>query len=460
METNQTLSPFAPEIEEAVLGACLIERNALPEAMKTIRPEMFYTDSNREIYEALLALEARSEAVDILTAAEECKRRGTLEAVGGPYRITELSGKLASGAHLEYHCAILRKYYLRRQLILVLTRMQTKSIDLSTDLFDTIIETRSLLDTILDDCPWQSNLKTMEEVMDITISEGENRRLQAQETGTTGIPTGLSDLDAKTCGWQPGNVIYTAGRPGEGKTALDLFFAKTAAKAGYPVAYYSLEMSAREVGDRWMVSECDINPYSWKAGKLTAEEVAIANATAERMKQLPIHVDDTGYNSIDEICYSIKSLHAKGKCSMAIIDYLQLCRTSSHGRNREQEVAECSRKLKALARQINCPIIVSSQLNRQPDARPGQVPFLSDLRESGSIEQDADMVILLYRPKKANIATDRESGYPTEGLGVFIIAKHRNGDTGKVYFGHNPSMTKIEDYVPPMEWFANLQKKK
>ena len=444
-------NPSVPEIEEAVLGACLIERNALPEAMKIIRPEMFHMDIHVEIYRAAMALYGRGEAVDILTVTEELKRMDALERVGGPYYIAQLSGKLASSVHLEQHCHILRMYYLRRELIRLLAGMQAQALDPTVDLYDTIIDTQRELTRLMEDTPLQNNLHTMAEVMDVTLGEGVER-MRKSVNGVTGIPTGLRDLDELTGGWQRGNVIYTAARPGDGKTALDLFFAKQAAMADVPVVYFTLERSAREVGDRWMLSECDIDPNAWKGGRLTDAELETARITTERMKQLPIHVDDTPYISIDEICLTAKSLHAKGLCRLVLVDYLQLCRVMTGGRNREQEVAECSRKLKALARRLDCPVIVSSQLNRQAESRPGQIPQINDLRESGAIEQDADIVMLLYRPKRAGIQTDKESGYATEGLGIGIIAKHRNGETGKVYYGHNRSMTKIGDYVPTAEW--------
>ncbi len=265
----------------------------------------------------------------------------------------------------------------------------------------------------------------------------------------TGVPTGLTELDEVTGGWQPGNLIYTAARPGDGKTAIDLFFARHAAKAGVPVVMFTLEMTAREVGDRWMLSECDIDPLAWKQGKLSEADMQEAARTAESMGSLPIHVDDTPGICIDEICLTAKSLYAKGQCGLVIVDYLQLCRAMEQGRIREQEVAECSRKLKALARTLRCPVIVSSQLNRQSEGRVAQVPRLADLRESGSIEQDADIVILLYHPKKAGLATDKETGYPTDGLGIAMLAKHRNGSASRICYAYNPSMTKMGDYVPP-----------
>lgn len=451
MQQPMNYAPSVPELEEAVLGACLIETNALPEAMKIMRPEMFYTDANRLVYEAAVHIYTQGGKVDILTVTEELKRRDTLEKVGGPYFIACLCSKVASSAHLEEHCHILRAYFLRRELISMLAHLQAKAVDMTVDAFDTVLEAQASLNALIDDSPMQSNLHTMPEVMELTL-EGAVRRVATSVDGVTGVPSGLKDLDEVTGGWQPGNLIYTAARPGDGKTAIDLFFARNAAKAGVPVVFFTLEMTAREVGDRWMLSECDVDPLAWKQGRLSEADMQQARLTAQRMSTLPIRVDDTPGICIDEICLTAKSLYAKGQCGLVIVDYLQLCRAMEQGRIREQEVAECSRKLKALARRLSCPVIVSSQLNRQSEGRAGLVPRLADLRESGSIEQDADIVILLYHPKKAGQTTDKETGYPTDGLGIAMLAKHRNGSTSRICYGYNPSMTKIGDYVPTEEW--------
>lgn len=448
---EKNIAPSAPELEEAILGALLIEQDAILEVENILRPEMFFIDNHREVYETILAKRSRNEQIDLLTITEELRRRGTLEKIGGPFFIATLSGKMASAAHIGVHTEIIRQYYLRREFILTLHKMLAKATDPTEDLYDALNETQELLNKIQEDCPWQTNLKEMPQVMDETYRQGEERLARSRD-GVTGIATGLKELDRITGGWQPGNEIVLAAKTGHGKTALALLFAKCAAQAGKHVLVCSLEMTAAELGNRWMLSECDVNPYTWKTGKATPQEMETAARTTQRLKQLPIHVNDTGYAGMDDICATAKALHARRQCDLVLIDYLQLCNVKTPGRTREQEVAENSRKAKMLARHLNCPVIVLSQLNRGVDERPGQIPRLGDLRESGAIEQDADMVILLYRPEKAGIPTDKETGYPTQGLGIGIVAKHRNGECGKVYFGHNPSMTKIGDYVPTGEW--------
>ena len=221
----------------------------------------------------------------------------------------------------------------------------------------------------------------------------------------------------------------------------------------FAVAVYSLEMQGERLADRWLLSAGDINPYRWRTGIPNPHEVAEAHTAAAALARLPIHVDDSTSISMDHVRSSARLLKSKDACDLVIIDYLQLCdmSTGQKNRNREQEVAQATRKAKLLAKELNVPVVLLCQLNRESEGRPGGRPELFHLRESGAIEQDADVVMLLYRPALARLTTDRESGYPTEGLGVVIVAKQRNGETGNAYFSHNPSLTKITDYTPPLE---------
>ena len=310
---------------------------------------------------------------------------------------------------------------------------------------------------MLEDAPWQQNLKEMPEVVALSVAQMHRRREKAEQ-GITGIPTGLTDLDYKTGGLQNGELVVLAGRPGDGKTAFSLHIAKTAAKAGYHVLIFSLEMSASRLGDRLMLSECNIDPYAWKHGRLSQTDLEECRRTEEIVKQWPIAIDDKAYISMEEICATAKLRHSKGLCDLVIVDYMGLCNVSTPGRTREQEVAACSRTAKNLAKQLDCPVLMLSQLNRQSESRAAQIPQLSDLRESGAIEQDADLVLLLYRPARVGITTDKATHYPTEGMGICIVAKQRNGETGEVYFGHNPSMTKFGEYVPPNNWMCRQGK--
>ena len=296
-------------------------------------------------------------------------------------------------------------------------------------------------------------------LMSAAMTEAEGR-IAKSTNGVTGIPTGLTDLDRMTSGLQNGELVVIAARPGVGKTAFALHMARSAAMAGYAVAVYSLEMQGERLADRWLTAVSEISARHWRSGTVSQQELVEARTTAADLKRLPIHVDDSTSVNMEHIRSSARLLQSQHACDAIIIDYLQLCdmTTGQNNRNREQEVAQATRKAKLLAKELNVPVVLLSQLNRESENRPAGRPELAHLRESGAIEQDADVVMLLYRPALARVTTDRESGYPTEGLGVVIIAKQRNGETGNVYFRHNPEMTKITEYVPPLEYMLKHAK--
>lgn len=453
------MQPHAPELEEAVIGACLIEQEALPLIADKLRPEMFYDDHHQLIFAALMAMYHAGKKIDILTVKEELARRGNLDAIGGPYAIVQLSSKVASSAHIEYHAQIIHQKYLAREMAVGFNKLLTCAMDETIDIDDTLIDAHNLLDRLEGESGHNAHIRDMETLMADTMEEAE-RRIAKSVNGVTGIPTGLTELDKKTGGLQDNDLIVIAARPSVGKTAFALHLARHAALAGNAVAVYSLEMQGERLGDRWLMAACNINPYRWRNGIPNPQEVAEARTTASGLAQLPIYVDDSSSVSMDHIRSSARLLKSRKQCDMIIIDYLQLCDMSTKqvNRNREQEVAQATRKAKLLAKELHIPVVLLSQLNRESENRPGGRPELAHLRESGAIEQDADIVILLYRPAMLHIPTDRESGYPTEGLGVAIVAKQRNGETGNVYFGHNQSITKFYDYVPPMEYLNKYAK--
>lgn len=453
------MQPHAPELEEAVIGACLIEQEALPLIADKLRPEMFYDDHHQLIFAALMAMYHAGKKIDILTVKEELARRGNLDAIGGPYAIVQLSSKVASSAHIEYHAQIIHQKYLAREMVVGFNKLLICAMDETIDIDDTLIDAHNLLDRLEGESGHNAHIRDMETLMADTMEEAE-RRIAKSVNGVTGIPTGLTELDKKTGGLQDNDLIIIAARPSVGKTAFALHLARHAALAGNAVAVYSLEMQGERLGDRWLMAACNINPYRWRNGIPNPQEVAEARTTASGLAQLPIYVDDSSSVSMDHIRSSARLLKSRKQCDMIIIDYLQLCDMSTKqvNRNREQEVAQATRKAKLLAKELHIPVVLLSQLNRESENRPEGRPELAHLRESGAIEQDADIVILLYRPAMLHIPTDRESGYPTEGLGVAIVAKQRNGETGNVYFGHNQSITKFYDYVPPMEYLNKYAK--
>ena len=453
------LQPQAPELEEAVLGACLIEKEGMPQVENLLKPEMFYVTRHQMIYAALLTMFHAGTDIDILTVTEELRKRGKLDDAGGPFYITQLSSRVASSAHLEYHARIIHQKYLRREMILGFNKLLALSADETIDLADTLVDAHNLMDRLEGECGHNRQLREMDALMEATLTEAEGRMLKSKD-GVTGIPTGLTDLDRMTGGWQNGDMITIAARPSVGRTAFALHLARAAANAGYHTVVYSLEMQGERLGDRWILAAGQTDSYLWRSGKLSPEQLREARQTAAELARLPIIVDDSSDMSMDRVRSSARLLQSKQKCAFIIIDYLQLCdmRTDQANRNREQEVAQASRKAKLLAKELNIPVILLSQLNRESENRAYGRLELADLRESGAIEQDSDLVLLLYRPALAHLATDKQSGYPAEGLGIAIIAKHRNGETGNVYFGHNKSMTKICDYVPPMEWLMKNAK--
>lgn len=448
------MQPHAPELEEAVIGACLIEQEALPLIADKLRPEMFYDDHHQLIFAALMAMYHAGKKIDILTVKEELARRGNLDAIGGPYAIVQLSSKVASSAHIEYHAQIIHQKYLAREMVVGFNKLLTCAMDETIDIDDTLIDAHNLLDRLEGESGHNAHIRDMETLMADTMEEAE-RRIAKSVNGVTGIPTGLTELDKKTGGLQDNDLIVIAARPSVGKTAVALHMARAAALAGYHIAVYSLEMQGERLGDRWLLAAAPrVNPAHLRSGQLTPDEVQQIHEASIELSRLPIHIDDNPSVSMDYVRSSAKLLHSKGQCDAVIIDYLQLCdmKSDQNNRNREQEVAQASRKAKMVAKELNIPVILLSQLNRNVEGRPDNRPSLSDLRESGAIEQDADLVLMLSRPALSGRETDRKSSYPTEGLGVIDVVKHRNGTTKELYFRHDPSMTKLEDYVPGIEW--------
>ena len=451
---NEIVNPQDAELEEIVLGACLLESKAITLVADILRPEAFYTETNSEIYSALQCMYHAGQAIDIMTVKEELARRGKLEFVGGLYTLARIGTRVASSAHLEYHARILQQKYIRREAILGFHKLLALAADETTDIDDTLADAHALLDRLEKECGNSEHLRSMLQLMEDTVKLIEVR-IASNKNGITGLPTGFADLDLMTCGWQPGDVIVTAARPAVGKTAFALHLARAAASAGYHIAVYSLEMQGERLGDRWLLAATSgVNPDHLHSGQLTPDEQQQIHEASIELSRLPIHIDDNPSVSMDYVRSSAKLLRSKGQCDGIIIDYLQLCdmKSDQNNRNREQEVAQASRKAKMLAKELNIPVILLSQLNRNVEGHPDNRPSLSDLRESGAIEQDADLVLMLSRPALSGRATDRKSTYPTEGLGVIGIAKHRNGSTGELYFRHDPSMTKLEDYVPGIEW--------
>lgn len=457
---SEILNPHDDDLESVILGACLTETTAMVLVGDKLSPEMFYETKFGEIYSALLSMYHSGKAIDLVTVRAELASRGKLEAVGGAYELVRLAGRVASSAHLEYHALILRQMYIRREMIAGLHTLLASAADESVDLSDALADLHRLAGHLESGAVSNNCLRDMERLMQDTL-EQMDKRVENNRNGITGIPTGLRELDRLTAGWQQGDLNIIAARPSVGKTTFALHLALAAGRAGKHVLVNSLEMQGERLGDRWLCAQAaNVDAGHLKTGLLDAGERQQALEAARLLSALPVYVDDNPKMSMDHIRSSALLQKSKGRCDLLIIDYLQLCEMKSgqKNRNREQEVAEASRKAKLIAKELDIPVILLCQLNRECEMRADKRPALSDLRESGAIEQDADVVMLLYRPALYGLTSERRSKFPSEGLGMVILAKHRNGETGDVYFGHNPAMTKIGEYVPPTEWMMRNAK--
>lgn len=445
------VQPQALPLEEAVLGALMLDREALPSVMDVLKAESFYLEAHQEIYRAALRLFERSLPVDLLTVAEELRKSGSLEKVGGSYYLAQLTNKIASGANIEYHARIIAEKHIQRELIRVSTATIRDAYEETTDVFTLLDNTEKGLFAIT-----QNNLSRSFESMG-SLSSRVLRHLEevSQKTeGLTGVPTGLTDLDRLTSGWQPSDLIIVAARPGMGKTAFVLSIALNAAKDfGKGIAIFSLEMASTQLVQRLFSAESEIPGSKMRNGKLEDYEWHQLQSTVERLSNVPIFIDDTPAINIFELRAKCRRLKMQHDIQLIIIDYLQLMSGASENNrnsNREQEIAGISRALKSLAKELNVPVIALSQLSRAVEVRGGSKrPQLSDLRESGSIEQDADMVTFIYRPEYYHIFED-ESGNSTKGIVELIVAKHRHGALASIKLKFIEQFAKFTNLDEPL----------
>lgn len=440
--------PQARDLEEAVLGAILIDKDALSEVIEILKPETFYDPNHGLIYKAICRLFERPEPVDLLTVAEELRKSNELEQVGGPFYLAELTNKVASSANVEFHSRIIIQKFIQRELIRTSTQIINDAYEDSTDVFDLLDKAEANLFAITDTNLRRGSGDMRKLVTDAIMEIGEIRN---KELGLTGIPSGYTALDRITSGWQKTELIITAARPAMGKTAFILNMARNAAvDNGIPVAIFSLEMSAVQLVKRLISAECEIEGDKIKNGTLTEHEWAELNRRVEKLAESPIYIDDSPAINIFELRAKCRRLVSAYGVKMVFIDYLQLMSgTSADGRgfNREQEISNISRSLKSIAKELEMPVIALSQLSRAVESRTDKKPQLSDLRESGSIEQDADMVLFLFRPEYYGFTQDAE-GNSTHGVSEVIIAKHRNGPTGTVPLRFINKFAKFTDINP------------
>src|SRR6266508_2994250 len=417
------LPPQSLEAEESVLGAMLLSPGAIGAVSEVLDAGDFYRESHAKIYRAALALYAKGEPVDAITLVDELEERGELEDVGGRSRIHELAALVPATSNAAHYARIVREMATLRGLIRVGSEIQRLG-------FERPGETAALVDRAEQSVFELSQARVTTEFTHIEslLKESFERITQLYEAGVdiTGVPSGFRDLDRLTSGFQPGNLVIIAARPSMGKSALGLCMAANlAVRHETPVALFTLEMSKQEVTQRLMCSEAKVESQRLRTGKLAPEDWSRLTAACDRLAKAPIYVDDTGSISMMEIRSKCRRLKSKEpRLGLVIVDYLQLMTSGTTAENRVQEVSQISRNLKVLARDLDVPIIAMSQLSRAVEQRHDKRPILSDLRESGSIEQDSDLVIFVYRDEYYNEDTDQQ------GLAEIILSKHRNGPTG------------------------------
>lgn len=449
------LPPQAVDLEEAVLGALMLEKDALSSVIDILKPEVFYKDSHQKIFAAIRHLFEKSMPVDILTVTAQLRQQGELEMIGGAYYITELTNRVASAANIEFHSRIVIQKHIQRELIRISTEVINNAYEDTTDVLDLLDRAEKNLFDIA-----QNNLRRdsrkMDDLMHETLKEIE--ALKNKKDGLTGVASGFTELDRMTSGWQKSDLVIIAARPAMGKTAFVLSCARNAAvDFNRPVVVFSLEMSSVQLVNRLISGETQIEQEKIRKGNLEEWEWQQIHSKIGRLEQAPLIIDDTPALNIFEFRAKCRRLKSQHDIQLIIIDYLQLMQGKADGKggNREQEIGSISRALKSVAKELNVPVIALSQLSRAVENRPGasKRPMLSDLRESGSIEQDADMVLFLYRPEYYGLEVD-ENNNPTQGVGEVIIAKHRNGETGTVRLKFVGKFVKFTDLDQGMDNFS------
>ncbi|HET6244048.1 MAG: replicative DNA helicase [Bacteroidetes bacterium] len=439
------LPPQARDLEEAVLGAMMLEKDAVNDVIDILKPESFYVEAHQKIFSVIRDLFQRSDPIDILTVTAELRKRAELDFIGGAYYISKLTERIASSANAEFHARIISQKFIQRELIRVSSDIIKNSYDETSDVFEIMDKAEQSLFEISEG-NFRKDFSNMKDLMSEALTQIEIAK--TQKDGVSGVPSGFTELDRITSGWQPSDLVILAARPGMGKTAFVLSMARnTAVEFNKPVAIFSLEMSSVQLVQRLIASETELSADKLKKGNLANHEWEQLHSKIQNLTKAPIFIDDTPALSIFELRAKCRRLKAQHDIQMVIIDYLQLMTAGSDGKgNREQEISTISRNLKSIAKELKIPVIALSQLSRAVETRGGdKKPQLSDLRESGAIEQDADMVLFIYRPEYYGFTEDPASGASLTGTGQIIIAKHRNGALGDVNLRFIANLAKFTD---------------
>ena len=443
------IPPQAIDMEEAVLGAMMLEKNAVNAVIDVLKPESFYKEAHQHIFRAMMTLFQATEPIDLLTVTSQLRKDGMLEIVGGAYYITQLTNRVGSAANAEYHARIVSQKFIQRELIRISAETVKNAYEDTADVFELLDTAESNLFAIA-----ESNIRKNYDSMTTLVSQAikQIETAMTQKDGLSGVPSGFTELDRVTNGWQKSDLIILAARPGMGKTAFVLSLARNVAvDFNKPIAVFSLEMSSVQLVNRLISSETEFPADKLRKGDLKAHEWQQLNSQISKLTSAPMFIDDTPALNIFELRAKCRRLKAQHDIQMVVIDYLQLMTAGGEAKgNREQEISSISRSLKSIAKELDIPIIALSQLSRAVETRGGNKrPQLSDLRESGAIEQDADMVLFIYRPEYYQLYQD-EQGNSTEGMAELIIAKHRNGSLKDVKLKFVAHLAKFQDYDNPV----------
>lgn len=451
------IPPQATDLEEVVIGAMMIDKKGVDEVIDILSSEAFYKEAHQHIFEAILKLFRGSEPVDLLTVSSQLKKDEKLDVVGGDFYLISLTQRVSSSAHIEFHARIILQKYIQRSLIKISNEIIEQAYDETIDVFDLLDDSEAKLYEVT-----QGNVKKSTETAQSLVIQAK-KKIQdiANKEGLSGIPSGFDKLDKLTSGWQPSDLIIVAARPGMGKTALTLSMARNiAVNANIPVAFFSLEMSSVQLITRLISSETGLSSEKLRTGNLQKHEWEQLNVKVKALEEAPLYIDDTPSLSIFDLRAKARRLASQYGIRLIVVDYLQLMTAGGgqKGGNREQEISTISRNLKALAKELDVPVIALSQLSRAVETRGGSKrPLLSDLRESGAIEQDADIVSFIYRPEYYKIDEwDDDDRSPTEGQAEFIVAKHRNGGLENIrlkFIGHLGKFDNLDDFETPFGEF-------
>tara|TARA_Y100000739_G_scaffold8661_1_gene7635 strand:- start:57 stop:1541 length:1485 start_codon:yes stop_codon:yes gene_type:complete len=446
------LQPQALELEEAVLGALMIDNESLSDTIDSLQPEYFYKPDNQKIFEAIINLFNNSKPVDILTVSEELKRMDALDSVGGMIYISQLTNNISSSSNTEFHARIIAEKFIKRSLISISNNIIGDAFNDTIDIFDLLNTAEEKLFNVT-----EGTLRKSYDKMSVLIKGALDNIevLRQKEDGLSGVPSGFTKLDRVTSGWQNSDLVIVAARPGMGKTAFALSMARNIAiNHEKAIGFFSLEMSSEQLVSRLIASEAELSASKLRRGDLKDYEMVQLHEKIKQLSDAQIYIDDTPALTVFELRAKARRLVKNHNVEIILIDYLQLMSAGGNAGNREQEISTISRSLKGIAKELKIPVIALSQVNRGVESRTGtgsKRPMLSDLRESGAIEQDADIVTFIYRPEYYKIY-EWDNGDDSRSQAEIIIAKHRNGALENVRLKFTAEFAKFSD----IDYFDNF----